>query len=245
MENIYESEKDFLENYDASKFKGPITSVDTVIFTLFDYHLHVLTVKRAEHPFKSQWSLIGGFINVDEDSDIEATAKRKLKEKTGVNTPYLEQFGTIGNKTRDPRGWSVTTVYFALIPCQKVQLEIGAGAVDIKWSKIIDGKIEDNLAFDHLDILNGCVERLRNKLLYTSLPLNLVSEYFTLHELQKIYEIILGRKIDHKSFRRRMISADILEETDKIRQDGGRPARLFKAKQGHITHYFVRSIEGK
>ena len=146
IKNIHESEKDFLDKYDASAFKGPITSVDTVIFTVFDNHLHVLTVKRAEHPFKDQWSLIGGFINIDEDVDIEATAKRKLKEKTGVRTPYLEQFGTIGNKKRDPRGWSVTTVYFALIPCDNIQLEAGKGEYDLNNAEgangISDGKID-------------------------------------------------------------------------------------------------------
>jgi ADP-ribose pyrophosphatase YjhB (NUDIX family) len=245
IKNIHESEKDFLDNYDASAFKGAITSVDTVIFTVFDNHLHVLTVKRAEHPFKDQWSLVGGFINIDKDVDIEATAKRKLKEKTGVSAPYLEQFGTIGNKKRDPRGWSVTTVYFALIPCDNIQLEAGKGATDIKWSKITNGKIEDDLAFDHKEILSNCIERLRSKVLYTSLPVNLAPQYFTLGELQKIYETILAKKLDHKAFRRRMLSVNILEETDKMRQEGRRPAHLYQLKKNSATHYFVRSIEGK
>jgi len=244
VKNQYQSEEEFLRDYDSSVFEKPSTSVDTAIFTVLEGHLHVLTVKRAEHPFKDCWSLAGGFIDLKNDVDIEATAKRKLEEKTGVKTPYLEQFGTIGNKTRDPRGWSVTTVYFALIPCHEVHLRAGKGASDIKWSKVTGGKVKDKLAFDHVEILEKCTERLRSKVLYTSLPAYLMPKNFTLGELQKIYEIILDKKIDHKSFRRRILSVDILEETGEMRHDTGRPAALYRLKASHHPHFFVRNIEG-
>ena len=244
MKDIHQSEEDFLRDYDPTVFERPSTSVDTAIFTVLDGHLHVLTAKRAEHPFKDRWSLVGGFIDLQKDNDLESTAKRKLEEKTGVKTPYLEQFGTIGNKKRDPRGWSVTTVYFALITCHEVQLRPGNGAIDIKWSKVTDGKVKDKLAFDHADILAKCTERLRSKVLYTSLPVYLMPRDFTLGELQKVYEIILEKKVDHKSFRRRILSADILEETAEMRHDGKRPAHLFRLKKGHHPHIFVRNIEG-
>lgn len=239
------SEKDFLKNYDASLFERPNVSVDTVILTIIDHHLHVLTMQRAEHPFKEQWSLVGGFIDIDKDLDLEETAKRKLAEKTGIHTPYLEQFNTVGNKNRDPRGWSVTTIYFALIACEDVQLSAGTGALDIKWSKIKNGKIADKLAFDHTDILSSCIERLRSKVLYTTLPAHFLQKEFTLSELQKVYEIIMDHKIDHKSFRRRMLSGDILVETNHVRNAGTRPAQLFKLKKKNQTHFFVRNIEGK
>jgi len=244
VNNIHQSEEDFLHDYDLSVFERPSTSVDTAIFTVLDNHLHVLTVKRAEYPFKDLWSLVGGFIDLQKDTDLESTAKRKLEEKTGVKTPYLEQFGTIGNKKRDPRGWSVTTVYFALIPCHEVQLRSGKGVTDIKWSKVVAGRVKDKLAFDHAEILAKCTERLRGKVLYTSLPVHLMPTDFTLGELQKVYEIILDKKVDHKSFRRRILSADILEETDKMRHDGRRPAHLYRLKKRHRTHFFVRNIEG-
>ncbi len=239
-----QSEKDFLRHYDPSVFASPITSVDTVIFTVIEGYLHVLTVKREEHPFKDCWALVGGFIDIHKDIDLEATAKRKLEEKTGVQTPYLEQFGTIGNKTRDPRGWSVTTVYFALIPNHTIELRPGKGAVDIKWSKVHEGNITEKLAFDHSELLFQCAERLRSKVLYTSLPIHLMPDDFTLGELQKVYEMILGKKIDHKSFRRRILSADILTETGKMRHEGKRPAHLYRLKDNSNTHFFVRNIEG-
>lgn len=239
-----QSEEGFLKSYDPSVFPRPSTSVDTAIFTVLDDHLHVLTVKRGEHPCKDMWSLVGGFIDLEKDNDIEATAKRKLEEKTGVKTPYLEQYGTIGSKKRDPRGWSVTTIYFALIPSHQVKLQAGKGAVDIKWSKVTSGKVKDKLAFDHAEILAKCTERLRSKVLYTSLPIYLMPRDFTLGELQKVYEIILDKKIDHKSFRRRILSTDILEETNDMRHDGKRPAQLYRQKKNQQPHFFVRNIEG-
>ncbi len=240
---LVQSETEFLSNYDAAVFEKPNTSVDTVIFTVIENCLHVLTIKRAEHPFKNVWSLVGGYIDTKNDNDLEATAKRKLQEKTGVATPYLEQFGTIGNRARDPRGWSVTTVYFALIPSKNIQLHAGKGASEIKWAKVEKGRIKDALAFDHAELLSKCVERLRSKVLYTSLPVHFMPKYFTIGELQKIYEAILDTAIDHKSFRRRILSANILDESNEVREDGKRPAQLYHLKRSHRAHYFSRNIE--
>ncbi|MCP4970554.1 MAG: NUDIX hydrolase [Arcobacter sp.] len=238
-----QTEDEFLCDYDPTIFDRPNTLVDTVIFTVLDSHLQVLTVKRSNHPYKYNWSLVGGFIDINKDLDIEATAKRKLEEKTGVKTPYLEQYGSVGNANRDPRGWSVTNIYFALIPNHKVDLKIGEGAIDIKWSVISDDKVSDKLAFDHADILQGCIERLRSKVLYTSLPVHLMPKEFTLKELQTVYEIILDQKLEHKSFRRRILAVNILEETGKMSHERGRPAALYCAKTKN-THFFIRNIEG-
>jgi len=224
----YNSEADFLDHYDPTIFDRPSTSVDTVIFTVFDGQLQVLIVKRTNYPFKNQWALVGGFIDLENDETLEDTAKRKLEEKTGVKTPYLEQCFTIGNKQRDPRGWSVTTVYFALLPHNKIQLMKGAN--EIKWSPIMNNQVQELLAFDHTEILRQAIERLRNKVLYTSLP--------------KVYEIILHRPLETKSFRRRIAKADILEETTEMRQDAKRPAKLYRLKKDINTYFFLRTIEG-
>ena len=245
MSKKHQTAKEFLYNHDAFGFKRPITLVDTVIFTILDGYLQVLIVKRALNPFKNKWALIGGFVDVDKDYELEATAKRKLEEKTGVKTPYLEQYGSIGNASRDPRGWSITNIYFALIPNQEINLQSGKGAIDIKWSKISDQKIREHLAFDHSHILEGCINRLRSKVLYTSLPVHLIAKEFTLPELQTVYEIILNRKLEHKSFRRRILSADILEETGKMNHERGRPAMFYRSKKKQATHFFVRNIERK
>lgn len=239
-----QTEAEFLKAYDANAFERPNVSVDTVIFTVSGGYLQVLLVQREHHPCQGQWSLVGGFIDVQGDEQLIDTAKRKLKEKTGVSTPYLEQFCSYGSKARDPRGWSVTTVYFALIPSEGIVLEAGQGATDIKWSVVKNGKVKDKLAFDHTPILAECTERLKSKVLYTSLPVHLMPDEFTLAELQNVYEIILGERIEHKSFRRRLLGAGILEETGKMRETGRRPAMIYRRKKGGETHFFVRTIEG-
>lgn len=243
-DKVYKTEAEFLKAYDARAFDRPNVSVDTVIFTVSGGELKTLIMKRANHPAQGQWSLVGGFIDVHNDRELIDTAKRKLEEKTGVKTPYLEQFCSFGGKARDPRGWSVTTVYFALIPSEDIVLQAGEGATDIKWSVVTDRKVQEKLAFDHAQILEGCTERLKSKVLYTTLPIYLMAEEFTLAELQKVYEIIMGGKMDHKSFRRRILGADILEETGKMKETGRRPAMLYRQKETEGTYFFVRNIEG-
>lgn len=239
------SEADFLKGYDPSEFIRPNASVDTVIFTVHEKTLKVLLVKREHHPFKDMWSLVGGFIDVENDETIEDTAKRKLFEKTGVKTPYLEQYCTIGNKSRDPRLWSLTTIYFALLPYSSISLQLGEGAVDIKWFNVSnDGKVSQKLAFDHQKILKGCFERLQQKISYTSLPLFLMPEEFSLTELQETYEVLLGRELEAKSFRRRILSADIIEESGGVRTGLHRPAKLYQLKGRREPYFFLRNIEG-
>lgn len=239
-----QAEKDCLKNFDSAVCKHPSTAVDTAIFTVINNELKVLLVKRSEHPFKNYWSLLGGYVDLDQDSDLEETARRKLFEKTAVRTPYLEQYKTIGNKTRDPRGWSITTAYFALIPSHNIVLSAGSGAQEIQWSTIHNGKILEQLSFDHQDILQGCLERLRNKVLYTSLPAYLLDETFTMGELKKVYEIILDKKIDRKSFHRRLLNADILDETGQMHHSGTKPSKLYRLKDADKLHYFIRNFEG-
>lgn len=240
----FKTEAEFLKAYDANAFDRPNVFVDTVIFTVSGGHLQTLIMQREHFPSKGQWSLVGGFIDVHNDEGLIDTAKRKLEEKTGVKTPYLEQFCSFGSKSRDPRGWSVTTVYFALIPSEGIELQAGQGATDIKWSVVTDGKVKEKLAFDHAHILTECTERLKSKVLYTSLPVHLMPEEFTLAELQSVYEIIMGGTMDHKSFRRRILGADILIETGKMKDTGRRPAMLYRRKENEDTHFFARNIEG-
>jgi ADP-ribose pyrophosphatase YjhB (NUDIX family) len=110
----FDSKEEFLKHYDASRYDRPNCTVDTVIFAIQNSELRVLINKRPAHPFRDQLALVGGVVDLEKDRDLEDAARRKLFEKTAVKTPYLEQYGTIGNFSRDPRGWSITTVYFAL-----------------------------------------------------------------------------------------------------------------------------------
>src|SRR5262245_55772670 len=185
-------------------FPRPLCTVDLAIFAIVDGRLQLLLVKRADgpgEPFPGQWALPGGFVDIARDRDIEATARRKLIEKTGVRSLYLEQLGSWGDARRDPRGWSATHVYFALIPAEGVALSPGANAVDVGWFAITGDGVKPKLAFDHGRIAAAAVQRLRAKVEYTSLPVHLLATEFTLGELQRVYEIVLGRNLDKSAFR--------------------------------------------
>lgn len=239
------TEKEYLANYNIHDFDVPLTSVDMSIFSVIDDALHVLLVKRGEFPSKGKWALPGGFIDFSKDKTLDDTAKRKLQEKTGVKAPYLEQVQTFGSKGRDPRGWSVTIAYFALITYDEVNLQaLDKSSESVKWvplERIFD---QYKLAFDHTEILKVCRDRLRSKVQYTSLPVNLLPEEFTLTQLQKTFEIILGSSVEKKSFRRRVLDANILEETGNIKTGNNRPAKLYKAKPKGDSYFFPRNIEG-
>ncbi|MDB5845266.1 MAG: hypothetical protein JWP79_2576 [Polaromonas sp.] len=197
----------------------PLVTVDVVIFTLLADALQVLLVQRPSHegePFPGQWALPGGFVDVALDDDLRACALRKLREKTAVDSPYLEQLGSWGGRLRDPRGWSVTQVYFALLPWASLQPRKGSNAADVRWFAVdAEGAVPtgQTLAFDHAFILAAAVERLRSKVEYTSLPAFLLDEPFTLPQLQRVYEIVLCRSLDKSAFRTRALAAPgFLEE---------------------------------
>jgi len=188
------------------------------------------------------WALPGGFVDLVKDRDLADTAKRKLKIKTGVSAPYLEQVATFSGAQRDPRGWSVTVAYYALLDWD----EINTGLSDdfAKWVPVDEVQTSHCLAFDHNEILAVCTDRLSNKTLYTSIAINLMPNEFTLTELQRVFEIILGHTLEKKSFRRRILDADLLAETGNLKTGSNRPAKLYSAKKGGHDYTFPRVIEG-
>lgn len=226
-------------------FPRPLTTVDVVIFTARDDALQVLLVKRPEgpkEPFPGRWALPGGFVNVEQDKSLEDCALRKLKEKTGVHAPYLEQLGSWGGAARDPRGWSATHVYFALLPHASVLLQKGANAAEAAWFPVIGTGVKPRLAFDHELILAAAVERLRNKAEYTSLPAYLLPEEFTLSELQQAYEVVLGRPVDKSAFRTRVFSAQVVKESSGMRTGPNRPAQLYRVRSPGTLTFFPRTF---
>lgn len=242
--NTPKTEKEFLASYNIHEFDVPLATVDMSIFTIQDAELKVLLVKRAQFPAKGKWALPGGFINLTKDKSLDDTASRKLKEKTGVSTSHLEQVQTFGTAKRDPRGWSLTVAYFALISSEALELLADESSEEVKWVAVNDIHKTHKLAFDHSSVLETCCERLKSKVQYTSLPVNLLPESFTLTELQNTFEIILGSNIEKKSFRKRVLDADILKETGEMRTGSNRPAKLFTAKENGLDHIFPRNIEG-
>jgi ADP-ribose pyrophosphatase YjhB (NUDIX family) len=224
-------------------FPRPLASVDLVIFSVAGEGLQVLLVQRPEEagePFPGQWALPGGFVDVTHDADLRHTALRKLREKTGLRTPFLEQLGSWGSATRDPRGWSATHAYFALVPSD-APLSPGANAADARWFAVDGQRVRQKLAFDHAEILSAALERLRSKVEYTSLPAFLLPREFTLSELQRAYEIVLGRPLEKSAFRTRVLSAGLVEPVDKLREGPNRPARIYRLKQAGPV-YFARTF---
>ena len=230
------TEAEFLQTYDASVYARPSTAVDSAIFTVREGELCVLLIQREEHPALGQWSLVGGYVDIEKDDDLEATALRKLREKTGFDSPYLEQVQSIGGKTRDPRGWTISTLYYALVPYTKM-------TIDEAKARLVPVSECQELAFDHEILLQLSLERVRNKALYTTLPVHLMAGDFTLSELQAVYECIIGHKIQAKSFRRRMEASGVIEETGEMKETSRRPAMTYRLVAGAETHFFTRNIE--
>ncbi len=223
----------------------PLTTVDVVIFTALEERLHLLLVQRpddAREPFPGRWALPGGFVDVERDANLEACALRKLREKTGVEAPYLEQLGSWGSATRDPRGWSATHVYFALLPHASVHLQKGANAVAVEWVSVQDSGVDRELGFDHAEIVAAAIERLRGKAEYTSLPAYLLPETFTLTELQQAYEVVLGRPVDKSGFRTRVRAAGLVVEAEGMRTGATRPAQLYRIRSPGTLTFFPRTF---
>ena len=211
-------------HYDASKYERPSVTVDVVMMSLRQRDLQVLLVKRRSWPYEGMWAIPGGFVNMDES--LEAAARRELQEETNVQNVYLEQLYTFGDPGRDPRTRVITVVYFALLDSERLQVKAGDDAADVSWYSVYH---LPPLAFDHARILQYALDRLRGKLQYTQIAFNLLPEQFTLRELQRVYEIILHRKLDKRNFRKKILSTGILEDTDAKKMEGThRPARLYR-----------------
>lgn len=198
-------------------------TVDVVMFTIREGRLQVLLVRRGIPPFEGQWAIPGGFVLAGES--LEAAAARELEEETGVRDVYLEQLYTFGDPGRDPRGRVVTVAYFALIR-PDLELAAGSDAAEARWWP---ADAPPPLAFDHDRILAYAIERLRNKLEYTTVGFQLLPERFTLGDLQAVYEAVLGRPLDKRNFRRKLELLDILVPLAEHRTAGrARPARLYR-----------------
>ena len=182
----------------------------------------MLLVKRGIPPFLGEYAIPGGFLRADES--LEEAAKRELHEETSVRDVYLEQLYSFGDPARDPRGRVVTVAYYALVSSEHMDLSAGADAAEAEWVAV---KRLPPLAFDHAGIVAYALERLRNKLEYTTVGVQLLPKKFTLAELQAVYEAILGKRIDKRNFRRKMALLKILKPLKEWKETGRKPARLF------------------
>jgi len=198
-------------------------TVDMVIFTIREGALHVLLVQRGVPPFEGEAAIPGGFLRPDES--LDEAAARELYEEASVRNVFLEQLYTFGDPDRDPRGRVVTVAYYALVASDRQALMAGADAADARWHPV---SALPRLAFDHQRILEYALERLRNKLEYTTVGFQLLPEKFTLSELQTVYEAILGKRLDKRNFRRKIALLGILKPLREWQRTGRKPAQLYR-----------------
>lgn len=208
-------------------FPQLIVTVDVVLLTLREEALCAALALREREPFAGHWTLPGGWVHVDEDEDALAAAARILKAKTGLESPYLEQLQTFTGRARDPRGWSVSIAYYALVPYERVSQ---VKDERLRWRPVDAIR---SLPFDHLEILRTAVSRVRSKTRYSSLPVHLMPSSFTLSELQRVYEQVLGGPLDKRTFRRRIEELDVVEPIPGALETGGahRPAQRYRIKR--------------
>lgn len=227
------------ENYDASQYERPSVTVDVVIFTVLDDELKVLLIKRKMWPYEGMWAIPGGFIKMPES--LEDAAYRELAEETNVTREqvYLEQLYTFGQPDRDPRTRVITVAYYTLVSADQLSPEAADDAADVGWFSVYD---LPSLAFDHAEILNYALTRLRYKLEYTAVGFQLLPEKFTLRELQDVYEIVLGTKLDKGNFRSKLRKTKVVEMVDGYRDTGGRPARLYRFCEDAVAEVKARRL---
>ena len=205
-----------------------ICTVDVVLLTLEQSTLKVALVRREREPFAQALALPGGYIHAQDDVDAQASAARVLRDKAGLESPYLEQLATFTGAVRDPRGWSVAVAYCALVPA--TVLAQAAGRVELVAVDALPP-----LPFDHRQIIDTAVLRVRSKSQYSSLPVHLCAEPFTLPQLQAVYEAVLGEPVFKVSVRGNAEDLALSQPVAGAMQHGcgKRPAQLYRVRPAY------------
>ena len=199
-------------------------TVDCVVFGLDDEDLKVLLIQRGLEPFIGKWALPGGFVQVDET--LDEAALRELREETGVTRVFLEQLYTFGALQRDPRERVVSVAYYALVKLLDHRVQAATDATSAAWFSASE---LPSLAFDHEEIVEVALARLKGKVVYQPIGFELLPRKFTLTQLQRMYEIILERPLDKRNFRKKILAMDLLVELDEVERDvAHRAARLYR-----------------
>lgn len=202
----------------------PALAVDCVVFGLDEDELQVLLIRRGLEPFLNCWALPGGFVHVGES--LDEAARRELDEETGLRKLFLEQLYSFGEPDRDPREHVVSVTYYALVKLSDHKVRAATDAAEAAWFAVSD---LPRLAFDHTTITELALERLRGKVRYQPIGFELLPRKFTLTQLQRMYEIILERRLDKRNFRKKIRAMDLLIELDEVQKDvAHRAARLYK-----------------
>jgi 8-oxo-dGTP diphosphatase len=211
-------------------------AVDLVVFGLVDGELSVLMGRRLHAPYEGFWALPGEFRHSGQP--VDELAREVLERTTGVERGWVEQLATfdrppvigesgeISTPGRDPRGEIVSVAYMAVVGAHRVREDYGG---DLGWQAV--RRLPGRVAFDHREILDYAVRRLQSKLGYSSLGFELLAEEFTLPELQRVYEAVLGVALNRGNFRRKVLEAGVVEDTGKTRPARGKPAHLYRFRR--------------
>lgn len=204
------------------KYPHPAVTTDCVIFGFNGKKLQVLLIKRGIEPFKGRWAFPGGFIKMHETA--EEGARRELREETGLENAYIQQFHTFSDPHRDPRERVITIAFYALVKIQDVKG--GDDAVAAQWFPLDEIPA---LAFDHDYILRMAIQKLREEIHFQPIGFELLPEKFTIKELQTLYETILGISFDRRNFSKKILHLEILTELEEtIWPTPKREAKLYK-----------------
>ena len=210
------------ENMYCYRYPHPAVTTDCVIFGFDGERLQVLLIERGIEPYKGKWAFPGGFLKMDETT--EEGALRELREETGLERAYIQQFHTFSDPHRDPRERVITIAYYALVKIQEVHG--GDDAASARWFPLSE---IPSLAFDHDYILRMATQRLREEIHFQPVGFELLPEKFTLKELQALYEAILGISFDRRNFAKKMLHLEILTELDEtIWPTPKREAKLYR-----------------
>ncbi len=210
----------------SDDYPRPIVTVDVVLLTIVEERLAVALVERRQEPHAGRLALIGGYVHTDADRDGEHAVRRILRDKAGLTGLFFEQLKTFASRDRDPRGWSVSVAYFALLPGHL----LAAAAPELV---LRPADAPGRLPFDHNAIVAAALERVRGKGAYSTIPARLLPETFTMSELQRTYETVMGERLDQSAFRRKINDLDLLEEISGEKRQTAtarRPTALYRLR---------------
>ncbi len=215
-------------------------AVDAVVFGYSSAQgLSVLLIKRKNEPCKGCWALPGGFVRNGES--LEDAIYRELHEETAVKINYLEQLYSFGLPTRDPRAQVVSVTYFALVRPDAFEIKANTDAQEAQWFALNNIK---KLAFDHHDILEVALKRLRGKLQYEPIGFELLDKKFPFSELENLYSSVLNRPLDRRNFKKKIMKYGLLDQTDEVQkhQGSGRPGKLYSFNEKKYFELKQRGI---
>ena len=210
----------------------PFTRIELAILSIIDDQLMVLIGRRTSEPYSGKWALPGGVLRIDLDADLDAAAQRVASERIGTPVPYLRQLTAVGSAGRDSRApWALSIAYRALIPIDSISPQAGKRLDELKWIPAEEASLDSELAFDHASLIGVALEATRSGIDRLELPFGFLPERFTLGELQACCEVLLGRRLDKSSFRRRIDERNLVEPVPgEMRTGAFRPAQLFRRR---------------